>query len=418
VVFRVRRADMPTAVVAERPEIELLLCCARTRTDPANADRIRELLRGEVNWTFLLQEAGRHRVAPLLYWNLNAVCPEAVPQDILNELLNYFRINGRRNLLLTGELVRLLKALGTRGIPAVPFKGPALASLAYENLSLREFIDLDILVRKQDIPEVRDLMISTGYRLRNQISEAQEASFLESQREYTFENGDGTVVELHWAVLPKHFPFRFDGEDLWTRVVETRLGGSYALAFSTEDLLLFLCVHGSKHFWRRLAWVCDVAALVCAEDEIDWDGLLRRAVALGGERMLLLGLLLANDLLGLRLPDRILRRVRADSAVGALAADVQGWLFEQAETTAGILAKGDIEESRFHPFRVKVWERHQDKIRYCVSTALVPTTDDWALLPLPEPLFPLYYVLRPVRLAGRYGRRLLERIPRPRTLVG
>jgi hypothetical protein len=29
-----------------------------------------------------------------------------------------------------------------------------------------------------------------------------------------------------------------------------------------EDMLLFLCVHGGKHQWTRLAWICDVAEFI------------------------------------------------------------------------------------------------------------------------------------------------------------
>ena len=50
--------------------------------------------------------ASIHRLTPLLYYNLNAICPEKVPEDVLMKLKNYFHINVQKNLLLTGELIK------------------------------------------------------------------------------------------------------------------------------------------------------------------------------------------------------------------------------------------------------------------------------------------------------------------------
>ncbi|GAG91885.1 unnamed protein product, partial [marine sediment metagenome] len=83
---------------------------------------------------------------PLLYQSLKKTCPEAVPDDTLEQLRAYFLTNAKRNLFLTGKLLRLLELLKDNGILAVPFKGPVLAESVYGDLSLRQFADLDILV--------------------------------------------------------------------------------------------------------------------------------------------------------------------------------------------------------------------------------------------------------------------------------
>jgi hypothetical protein len=95
----------------------------------------------------------------------------------------------------------------------------------------------------------------------------------------------------------------------------------------------------------------------------------------------------------------------AVSEAKAFAPQVQGG-FSRRSTGPQKSSNGQLEESRFHPFRVKMRERLRDKVRYCAYTALIPTVEDQEHLPLPKPLFPLYYVVRPVRLSGRYGQRL------------
>ncbi|PYO80862.1 MAG: hypothetical protein DMD65_14450, partial [Gemmatimonadetes bacterium] len=48
-------------------------------------------------------------------------------------------------------------------------------------------------------------------------------------------------------------------------------------------------------------------------------------------------------------------------------------------------------------------ERWRDRLRYCARVALTPTSGDWAWLRLPDALYPLYYVARPIRLIAKYG---------------
>ena len=393
------------------PEAKLLLCCARTSKSANSASRIAALLREDIDWVRVLELARKHRVTPLLYWHLGADDSGTVPKHVLEVLRAHFHDNNLRNLSLTGELLKITRAFEAKGIPVVPFKGPTLAVLAYGSLGLREFADLDILVRKQDVSRARELLTSMGYRRQDRVAGAQEAAFLRTRREYVFTREGGVVVELHWALTPRILAFRLKPEDLWDRVEKFTLGRDTVLTLSTEDTLLFLCVHGSKHFWYRLAWICDVAELLRARGEtMDWDRLTERARQQGAQRTLFLGLSLANELLGATLPRKISEKMRDDRAVKPLSRQVQEWLFQEPGETSDVFAKGLAEESGFHPFRVRVRERLRDKALYCARAALTPTPEDWELLPLPQPFFPLYYVLRPIRLSGRYGQRLLGRL--------
>jgi hypothetical protein len=61
-------------------------------------------------------------------------------------------------------------------------------------------------------------------------------------------------------------------------------------------------------------------------------------------------------------------------------------------------------------FHLKARERISDKIRYCLLLTLLPTAEDWALLPLPAALAFIYSLLRPFRLAGTYSSGLLKHL--------
>src|SRR5215210_4865854 len=146
-----------------RSEDELLLCCARTSRSPEIAARIRALVQEGIDWEYLILTAHLHGVAPLLYWHLHVARSDAVPESVLNHLRDHFHANSLRNLSLTGELLRILRAFRAHGVDAVPYKGPALAASAYSNLALREFIDLDIMVRRQDVQKAKESLAFLGY---------------------------------------------------------------------------------------------------------------------------------------------------------------------------------------------------------------------------------------------------------------
>jgi hypothetical protein len=396
-----------------RPEAEFLLCCARTVTSKEMETRIRALLQEEIDWEYLLRTAHRHGLAPLVYWHLDAVCPKAVPENALSSLRDHFRANNLRNLSMTGELLRLLDAFNAHGVPAVPYKGPALAASVYGNLALREFMDLDILVHRRDVSRAKGVLASMGYQARYPVTRAQEEILLQTQFEHIFTRDDGkVVVELHWELTERHF-LPFETERLWGRLETVSLGGKAVPTFSPEDMLLILCVHGAKHAWERLGWVCDVAELLrTRQKDARWEGTMAQATALGGERMLLLGLYLANDLLGATLPERVAQRVRADSTVKVLAGRIREELFLETDRAARNRPVRSLEgyegAPAFHPLHLSVKGSLREKIRYFVLKSTRLTAEDWSLWPLPRFLFPFYYVLRLMRLTRKYGSRILK----------
>jgi hypothetical protein len=145
------------------------------------------------------------------------------------------------------------------------------------------------------------------------------------------------LVELHWAITSASFPFRLDSAELGKRAETICLLGKPVRSLGPEDLLLILCVHGAKHHWSRLAWICDVAAVLRASS-IVWDCLMRQARQLGAMRMLGLGLRLPHELLGIDLPLELSRCIRSDVVVPWLTHQVWKSLSgRRARKTHGII---------------------------------------------------------------------------------
>jgi putative nucleotidyltransferase-like protein len=307
------------------PEAQVLLYCAQTCYNPASAAQLPRLLHPDFHWDSLIRLALRHRVLPLVYRSMQAIGANLAPPSVWADLQHHFHANAQRNLLLGGTLLRLLRLLARHDISAIPYKGPVLAMVAYGNLALRQFGDLDILVRQQDVERAKDLLLAQGYRWWEQ----RPITLLPRQRKvYELISADSQVlVELHWAVTSSTFYFPLDPARLWERLETVVLLGLPVRTLTPESLLLILCVHGAKHHWHRLAWICDIAALLHVSAEMDWQHLLAQADQLGCRRMLLLGVLLAQTLLGTTLSEPLQHRLHADAAIPRLAQEVQARLF-------------------------------------------------------------------------------------------
>ena len=148
-----------------RPEIELLLDSARVCLEDEDAQRLRAQLRRDLDWDLPAAHGAAERgdAPPLPPPQRGRVRRRPARRSWIS-FGSPFIENSLHNLFMTGELFKLLDLFGAHGIGAIPYKGPTLAALAYGNLALREFDDLDLLLPERDIPRARDLLIAQGFR--------------------------------------------------------------------------------------------------------------------------------------------------------------------------------------------------------------------------------------------------------------
>lgn len=376
------------------PEIALLLACGRTQVSEVMADRIRVLAQRSLDWDVLIQTSLTHGLMPLLYENLKAHAYDLVPKDYLNKLKGLHELTSARSILLTGELLRILTLFESEGLPAMPYKGPSIAMSIYGRLGLRQFIDLDILVRKQDVWHCQELLISLGYQPHFNITRRQLPAFLKLGYVQMFTRDNGmSVVELHWGIASRFFTFNLDTDRFWSRLVHIDLMGKQVLSPAPPDLLLILCVHGAKDMWERLEWICAIAELLGKHDKLDWEAVTRAAQDTGAERMLHLGCYLARELFEAKLPDSIAPRIDSDRIIPKLAAQVR-------ENIVSGTSPGVRKRILFH---LRTKDGGLDRMRYCSRLLFTSTPVDWQILPLPASLSFLYPLLRPFRLAKKYA---------------
>src|SRR5260370_14163846 len=248
-----------SGIAAFTNEWSALLECA---SPSPNRQRLSSLLRA-ADWTRLLVLAEEHGVVGHLAACLGKLPVDLVPPQIKQTLINLQRSRIFFTLRLTAELFCILDPFNLAGIGALVVKGPALAMQAYGDPAMRSYGDLDLLVRQRDIRRATELLIAASYAPSVSLK-AIDAGKIPGQ--YLFSKPDSKfLVELHNDCTLRYFPRRLPLEEFFARRIRVSLDAREAPALSVEDELVLICIHGAKHFWERLMWIADVAALIWSQ---------------------------------------------------------------------------------------------------------------------------------------------------------
>jgi Uncharacterised nucleotidyltransferase len=215
--------------------------------------------------------------------------------------------------------------------------------------------------------------------------------------EYAFRKpGTDVLVEFHTEQTFRYHPRRLQIEKLFQRRALITIDARNVPVLSLEDELVLICVHGAKHFWERLMWIADVAALISRQPP-DWDRAMDVAREAGAERILRLGLRLASDVLGAELPVLVNADVTSDRTVEKLAEQIKSRLSSSEAHTVGLLQRAI--------FRIRMRSGLLQGAAYLLRLSLSPTEEDWASGKEASRPALLDAISRPLRLAKKHGRR-------------
>ena len=402
----------------------LIICC---QTNP-NKDNI-EFIHSYLNTTHLeintlIGLANQHGILPLVYKNLiklhenypdtGSESGMTNPEDSLNtnhqlpitnhKILSAFKqqylLIARHNMLMSAELIRIMKLLEENRIEAIAFKGPTLSQMTYGDITLRQYSDLDILVDEKHLYQTAELIVDQNYEPMDSIEFLKNRAKLHVEKNYEFYGRkNGIKVEIHWRLINSSFLKKFKNYDVFTAPQDIKINQTDIPTLDTKILLLYLSNHGASHMWERLEWIVDIDRLIKSEEaSLNWDEILKLASTLQSRTTLLLGLGLSRELFNTKLPSNI--HSLLDSAqISSLVALILN-TFE-----SDLLAK----DHTSHEKNLKVFQFHlalQDslatKAGFILQTLFGYSDRDVMMVNLPRPFFFLYYPLRILRIINKY----------------
>lgn len=360
-----------------------------------DADRMRSVLREPISWTALFDLAAQHGVQPLLFQTLTRFA-ELVPADEMLTLKHIFETNVHNALLLSCELIGILDRLSAIGVEVMPYKGLALAQSVYGDIALRQSGDIDLLIHRRDLDRIRGAVRELGYTPHSPVPQGLEKAYLRSGYECAFDCAAGrNLLEVQWATQPRFYAIDLDVEELFRRAVIVSVAGRPVKTPSNEDLFIVLSVHAAKHVWERLIWLCDLARLMQLPS-LDWEWIASRAKNLRIVRILRVGMAMANRVLFATVPPEAEARLPQDRDATELAGKFEAMMANSSPF--------NTESSEYFRWMLRLREHKWDRLRFLSRLAFTPGLGEWEAVRLPQPLFPVYRLVRLSRLAAKLVR--------------
>jgi hypothetical protein len=274
----------------------------------------------------------------LVYHVLSQTSHDLLPAEVQADIQAYRRRATIRNTFAVDELYRVVQALEAQDVPVLAIKGPVLATVAYGDVHLRRYTDLDLLIASRHLPEAEECLREQGYTPFTKVQRLgslRKALYHVLSGQRPFRKGGGTFnVDLHTQVMPPGLSYPAPFAALYDRSEPVALSPRSATPRSTtprdeglrdqgsrdqgtdsrvrrlspEDMLQVLCFHGVKNQWGGLKYVWDIAALITSQP-LHWPTVVERAHDAQAERIVGMGLRLARRVGGTTVPETVLREL-------------------------------------------------------------------------------------------------------------
>jgi hypothetical protein len=174
-----------------------------------------------------------------------------------------------------------LQAFADAGVPAILLKGISLVERVYQAPGERTMGDIDLLIRRQDLPVAESVLRSQGYT----FSDEDQGFMPEFARDFMAEIPycKGTVcIDLHWHLVTMRWYRQttvLDIDGIWDRAVPARIDAAPALRLCPEDEIIHLCFHTAVHHSLvHSKGYRDIVRVIRAEG-VCWNVLAGRACA-------------------------------------------------------------------------------------------------------------------------------------------
>jgi len=174
-------------------------------------------------WPEVIRWCGEAKVLPAL-GNRLSLCHQTLPPAESAQLVRGTALQFVETTRCLSEGVRTLNLLAAAGIPCAAFKGCAALAQLYDGPQDRMLQDVDLLIRKTDLPAALEHLQSQGYRagigadsLEDYLGFIRNSPGAAGNEAMSLRGSTGNSIDLHWKLGV------FDTEMLLESAEQTRV---------------------------------------------------------------------------------------------------------------------------------------------------------------------------------------------------
>ena len=231
------------------PTDKLILLTSKLNTTAADIAEIDNCLLQIVDWeAFAIQVIKRGvsgfvvKKMPLLK---NKNC---IPNKIFLQIEQTYLFTMNRSLLLFGHFSNVVNALQRADIEVVALKGVYLSEHLYTEIGLRQFSDIDLLIRPDKTLEAVEILQSMGYKYKEAVPVSE---YIRQKSDYVHLPPmilNGVSIELHVKLHRGGEKYEINVERVFATKIPALINGNQVFALDTMHQLIHVAVHAHKHF--------------------------------------------------------------------------------------------------------------------------------------------------------------------------
>jgi len=262
-----------------RPEDQLILSVIKLHPSPVEMEQINGLIPLVKDWDYLINTIINRGIGPLLYKKLALLTNSTqIPKVVKTKLQQVWYKTFSRSTVLYEHFRKIAEAFTSQNIPVIALKGIYLSEWLYEDIGLRQFSDIDLLVKEEYGDKCLAILAGMGYKpSKINLSKFVLSQFEKDMVHYPPMILDGVSIEIHIKLHQKKEKYDLIVAELWKNAIHAILNGVSVSALNNQDLLIHLCLHLDKHFRiGHVQFTCfnDITNLLEKySDTLDWEKL-------------------------------------------------------------------------------------------------------------------------------------------------
>jgi hypothetical protein len=276
-----------------------------------------------LTWTnedYLLLYCCRTEKAPLVFSRLPGLAEHYdIPEYVAEELKKDYYTSATKNALIFEELGKVLGLFNQRGLQVIVMKGAALAETIYGNLALRPMADVDLLVKKENLHQIDELLKKLGYSPADRsVDDVDFTSTYLTTLDYRNPIKNSPSFHIHWHFVNSTIPNEsyinhIKMDDIWQNAVRTNIADIETWVMSPHHLIIHLSEHALRvtHSLSKLSYFCDIdRAINYYGKGLDWNLLVRDSIRFNLNKMVYTTLYFSTYFIKAKVPEDVLLKLR------------------------------------------------------------------------------------------------------------
>jgi len=368
-----------------------LLLASRLYFSTSSTDEINDFIGShDIDWKLVKKTAKTHGIRPFIYqiihkYQLN------VPADFKSNLEDDYNIALKRNIAEAVVAAKITEGLTKLGVSVISYKGPLLALQYYENMAMRESVDIDFIVDQCDVAIIEDFFISCGYQAKETVPRGYLKLYLSFFRDIVYRIPEYNLnVEIHWALLNR-FAGRYPSYEFFkTHAIPYQtIYGNFKTLSPAYDFLAIISNHLVKDMGTKFKCHIDIACMLTKyPDLLNEPIILETARKYGFEKKLKKGLSIMEELIGINIPVNYRTQLTREDLAIPLAYPIA-------------ISKFQFDSKAYMKRSLALQDNLKNKAKLlttCFLYFFVPSHIDVNTFRLPAIIYPILFILRPFRL--------------------